>query len=316
MCGLLIVAGCKSSTAKDAKMEPISLLEAGAEPRELLRYKLEGGTMTTSTMELSISSMASSTSAGAEIARPPGLRVVVTSGPAVELDNGLTRFDIRIVRAEAVMPPGVDREVERDLNRSAALLKDVGGWIEVDDRGIVREADFNQAAKDPNVPVRMLATIVNVRTSLARVILPAEPVGLGAEWEAKKELTLYGFEIEQVDRFTLAERVGDEVKIGVEIVQTAPKQTVTFEEEGVEFALDSLTMSAQGDVILNLNALEGSARAQGQSSEALTVKTVEGAEEIEVTSAFQLKMTVSYEASKKKATEVEDTATKVGTGQK
>jgi len=215
-----------------------------------------------------------------------------------------------------VMPPGVDREVERDLNRSAALLKDVGGWIEVDDRGIVREADFNQAAKDPNVPVRMLATIVNVRTSLARVILPAEPVGLGAEWEAKKELTLYGFEIEQVDRFTLAERVGDEVKIGVEIVQTAPKQTVTFEEEGVEFALDSLTMSAQGDVILNLNALEGSARAQGQSSEALTVKTVEGAEEIEVTSAFQLKMTVSYEASKKKATEVEDTATKVGTGQK
>jgi hypothetical protein len=316
MCGLLIVAGCKSSTAKDAKMEPISLLEPGAEPRELLRYKLEGGTMTTSTMELSVSSMASSTSAGAEITRPPGLRVVVTSGPAVELDNGLTRFDIRIVRAEAVMPPGVDRAVERDLNRSAALLKDVGGWIEVDDRGIVREADFNQAAKNPNVPVRMLATIVNVRTSLARVILPAEPVGLGAQWEAKKELTLYGFEIEQVDRFTLAEKVGDEVKISVEIVQTAPKQTVTFEEEGVEFALDSLTMSAQGDVILNLNALEGSARAQGQSSEVLTVKTVEGAEEIEVTSAFQLKMTVNYEASKKKATEVEDTAKKVGTGQK
>lgn len=316
ICGLLAAQGCKSSTAKDAKQEPILLLEPGKEPREALRYKLEDGTMTTSTMELSISSMASSTSAGAQIARPPGLRVVVSSGPAVKLESGDTRFDIRIVRAEAVMPPGVDREVERDLNRSAALLKDVGGWIEVDDRGIVRNADFNQAAKNPNVPVRMLATIVNARTSLARVILPAQPVGIGARWEARKGLTLYGFEIEQVDRYTLSQRVGDEVKLSVEIVQTAPKQVVTFEEEGVEFALDSLTMSAQGEMIVNLNALEGSARARGQSSEVLTVKTVEGTEAIEVTSAFQLKMTVSYEASKKKAADVEEAATKTGTGQK
>ena len=315
-CGLLAAAGCKSNTAKDAKKEPIVLLEAGAEPREALRYKFDDGAATTSTMELSVSSMASSSSAGAKVARPPGLRVVITSGPAVSQKNGITRLDVRIIKAEAVMPPGVSREVERDLNRSAALLRDVGGWVEVDDRGIVQKVEMNQAAKTPDLPIRMLMTVVNVRTSFARVILPAEPVGIGAQWEAKKDLTLYGFELEQTDRYTLAEKVGDELKLDVDIVQSAPKQTVTFKEEGVEFALQSLSMSAQGQVILNLNALEGSARAQGQSSEVVTVKTVEGTEEIELTSAFQLKMTVNYEPSKKKAAEMEEKATKTGTSQK
>ena len=104
--------------------------------------------------------------------------------------------------------------------------------------------------------------------------------------------------------------------IQVDIVQAAPKQKVTFKEEGVEFALQSLSMSAQGQVILNLNALEGSARAQGQSSEVVTVKTVENTEKIELTSAFQLKMSVNYEPSKKKAAEMEEEATKAGTSQK
>jgi hypothetical protein len=110
--------------------------------------------------------------------------------------------------------------------------------------------------------------------------------------------------------------VGDELKLRVEIVQTAPKQTLTFVEEGVEFALRSLSMSAEGDVILNLNALEGSASVQGQSAEVLTVKTVQSKEKIKLNSAFQLDMNVRYEASKQKAQAIEEAATKTTPGQK
>jgi hypothetical protein len=243
---------------------------------------IQDGSMTTSTMELTTSSMTTTTSAGEEITRTPGLRFVVSSGPAIKLPNGNARFDVRIVKAEAIMPPGVDPAVEDDFNRSAALLKDVGGWIEVDDRGIVQRSELNQAAKNPNVPVRLLMTIVHARTSLAR---------------------------------TLIDKVGDELKLRVEIVQTAPKQTLTFVEEGVEFALRSLSMSADGDVILNLNALEGSASVQGQSAEVLTVKTVQSKEKIKLNSAFQLDMNVRYEASKQKAQAIEEAATKTTPGQ-
>ena len=314
-CGLLAFQGCKSDTAKDAKVDPVLLLEAGEEPRTQLRYMVQDGSVTTSTMELTTSSMTTTTSAGAEIAKTPGLRFVVSSGPAINLDSGDARFDVRIVQAEAIIPPGADAEVESDFNRSAALLKDVGGWIEVDNRGIVQRSELNQSAQNANVPKRLLMTIVHARTSLARIILPAEPVGIGASWEARKELTVYGFKMQQVDKYTLTDKVGDEVKLNIEIVQTAPKQTLTFVEEGVEYALQSLSMSAEGNVILNLNALEGRSRIAGQSAEVLTVKTVESTEEIERNSAFQLSMEVRYEASKKKAEAIEEATKKITPGQ-
>jgi hypothetical protein len=297
-CGLLVFQGCKSDTAKDAKIRPVVVLEYGLTPRMPLRYTIEEGSMATSTMELSISSMTTTTSAGEEFTESPGLRFVVSSGPAIKLPSGNARFDIGIVSAEAVTPPGVDPDVERDLDKSAALLEEIGGWIEVDDRGTIQRSELNQAAKNPNVPTRLLMTIVQARASLARVILPAEPVGLGARWEARKQLKVYGFELQQVDRYTLNDKVDDKLKLSIEIRQTAPKQTLTFVEEGVEFALKSLSMSAQGDVVLNLNALEGSALIEGQASEILAVKTAEGTDRIKLDSAFQLKTEVRYEVSK------------------
>jgi hypothetical protein len=311
----LAIGGCKSDTAKDAKIEPVSLIEAGAEPLELLRYSLQEGTITTSTLEITSSAMTSTTTEGSEIRRTPGLRVVTNSGPAVRLENGNTRYDVAVVSSTAIMPAGVDPEVENDLNRSAALLKKLSGWIEVDHRGILQDAELSQEAKEADLPTRMLVTLLNARTSFSRVMLPAEPVGIGARWETAKELTMFGFKMQQIDRYTLTEKVGDEVKLDVDIVQTAPDQTLVFKEEGVEYSLNSLSMSAQGTVILNLNALEGSAQATGQSAEVMAITTVEGTQEIENNAAFQLKTSVRHEASKKRAAEMEEAAKKGATGQ-
>lgn len=316
LCGLFVVQGCKSDTAKDAKIRPVVVLEYGLNPRGLLRYTIEEGSVATSTMELSISSMTTTTSAGEEFTESPGLRFVVSSGPAIKLPSGNVRFDIGIVSAEAVTPPGVDPDVERDLNKSAALLEEIGGWIEVDDSGTIQRSELNQAAKNPNVPTRLLMTIVQARASLARIILPDEPVGLDARWEARKQLKVYGFEMQQIDRYTLLDKVDDKLKLRIEIRQTAPKQTLTFVEEDVEFALKSLSMSAQGDVLLDLNALEGTAQIDGQASEVLAVKTVDGTERIKLDSAFELKTEVRYEVSERKAEALNDAATKTTPGQK
>jgi hypothetical protein len=316
LCGLLVLQGCKSDTAKDAKIEPVLVLEYGTLPRRLLRYAIEEGSTATSTMELSTSSMTTTSSAGEEFTSRPGLRFVVSSGPAIKLPSGNARFDIQITKAEAILPPGVDPEVERDFNTSAALLEEVGGWIEVNDRGIVQRSELNQALKNPNVPTRLLMTIAQARTSLARVLLPAEPVGLGARWEARKLLEVYGFEIQQRDRYTIMDIVGDKLKLKIDISQTAPKQTLAFEEEGVEFVLKSLSVSARGDVTLNLNALEGSSLVEGESAEVLTVKAAGSTEKIKLDSAFQLKTEVTYEIFERNAEGIEEAATKTSPGPK
>lgn len=308
MSALLVLSGCKSDTAKDAKSgDPVLVLDAGAEPREALRYKIASGTTTNATMDFGLASMASS-KRGAALSVTPGVRLHIISGPSMQGKRGSTRFDVRIVKAEAIVPDGLDPAVAQDLNKSASVLNNVGGWVEVDDRGIIQRTDLNEAAKRSDVPVRLLVMIINARTSLARVVLPAEPVGAGARWEARKDLVLYGFEVDQVDTYTLSEKVGDELKLNVQIQQTAQPQTITFEEEGVELSVKSFKMNATGEVIANLNALEANASANGDSVGMLHVKTVDDSEDVEIDRAFQVRMTVTYDLATAAADEAVEKA--------
>jgi hypothetical protein len=302
MSTLLVLNGCKDSeTAKDAQKGDAALvLDAGQEPRETVRYKIAHGTTTTSIMEFGIASL-TTTETSSALAVTPGVRLHVVSGPTLEGKRGSTRFDVRIIKAEALVPEGIDPKVAMDLNKSAAVLNNVGGWVEVDDRGIIQRTELNQAAGRSDVPMRLLAMLINARTSLARVILPAEPIGAGARWEARKELVLYGFEVGQVDTYTLVGKVGDELKLNVQIQQTALPQTVTFEEEGIELAVESFKMNASGEVILNLNALEANSAASGDSVGLLSVKTVDGTEKVEIDRAFQVRMTVTYDIPESEA---------------
>ncbi|MFZ1864223.1 MAG: hypothetical protein WAU39_08390 [Polyangiales bacterium] len=295
---LLGLNGCKSEETKSAKeaksSDPVLVLDAGQEPRSVLRYDIAHGTTMNSTMEYGIVSLAT-TRRTAALAVTPGVRLHIVSGPTMEGKRGVTRFDVRIVKAEAIVPPGLDPELANDLNSSVSVLNNVGGWVEVDDRGIVKRAELNEAAKREDVPVRLLVMLINARTSLARVVLPAEAVGVGASWEARKDLVLYGFEINQVDTYTLQAKVGNELKLNVSIRQTAPEQSVTFEEDGMEIALKSLVMEATGEVIANLNAVEANAAAKGESGAVINVTTVEGTDVIEIDRAFQVRMTVTYD---------------------
>lgn len=290
---LLVLTSCKkdgsSTTAADANTDPVLLLEAGVEPRSPLRYKIADGTTTKSNMDFTIATLAT-TAETAALAVVPGVRLHIVSGPSMTTENGV-KFEVNIAKAEAAIPRGVDPKVAEELRQSAAILDDVGGTVEMNDRGIALATQLNDKAKNPDLPVRLLMMIVNARTTLSRVVLPAEPVGLGARWEARKELTLYGFKVQQVDSYTLVERVGDEIKLNVTVTQNAIPQSLDFSEEGISIAVDQMVANARGEIILNLNALESDAAATGEATDQLTVTGPEGTEKVEVDEAFEIRMT-------------------------
>ncbi len=294
MAALLVLNGCSkdgsAANAKDAAIgEPVRVLEAGQEPREALRYAIAPGTTMSSTMDFGLATLAS-TSTESELTVIPGLRLNIVSGPTMEAKDGI-RYDVRVVKAEALVPAGTDPELQRDLNKGAAVLDNVGGWVVINDRGITMDTMTNAAAARPDIPVRLMVMLINARTTLARVILPAEPIGVGATWEARKEIDVFGFAVQQTDRYTLVQRVGNELKIDVQVSQTATPQAMTFAEEGVELDMESYTMQAAGTIIANLNAMEAASAASGESVGVLNVKTVDGSERVEIDRAFQVRTT-------------------------
>ena len=132
--------------------------------------------------------------------------------------------------------------------------------------------------------------IVNTRETLTRVRLPEEKVGLGARWESRQVITAYGFKIDEVSTYTLVDRAGDELMLNVTVEQTAPPQVIEFPDESIVVSVESLTGHAQGQIILNLNALESDASASGKVEDHLIVKTSEGTERVQVLEEFQVEI--------------------------
>lgn len=295
MLALLALSACKTSTsdtntAAEAGGEDdrIRLLDSGDRPRSTLRYRISEGTTTSSTTTFRLTTFASSEQR-ATVTLLPGLRLDIVSGPAQPTERGV-KFNVDVVNAEAVIPKGFDEELAQQLREGATVADNIGGWVEIDDRGNMLAGEFNEQTKRADVPVRLLRTIVNTRETLTRVRLPEDKIGLGARWETRQEISAYGFKVSQVNTYTLVDRAGNEVMLNVTVQQFAKPQTIEFPEEGIEISVVSMTAQAEGQIILDLDGLETDASATGKAEDKLLVKTVEGTETIEITEEFEVQV--------------------------
>ena len=291
-CALLALTGCKkSNTAADADSQDgngTRLLDKGQRPRAELRYNIPAGTTTSSTTTFRVATLATSGDTAA-LSVLPGLRLDIVSGPAELTDRGV-KFPVDVVKSEALVPEDFDEEMAELLRNSAAIVDEVGGWVEVDDRGRLLAGELNEQTKRSDVPVRLLRMIVNTRETLTRVLLPAEPVGLGARWESRQEIKAYGFTVQQVNTYTLVDRVGAEAMLNVTVQQLALPQSIDFPEEGIEISVESMTGQANGQIILKLDALEADASATGAGEDRIIVKTAQGTETVNVQDEFEIQV--------------------------
>ena len=289
---LLALAGCKKSeTAADvsaADDDGIRVLDKGDRPRSVLRYNIPAGTTTSSTTTFKVTTLATSADQAA-VTLLPGLRLDIVSGPASLTERGV-RFAVDVVKSEAVIPRGFDEQLAQELREGAAVANDIGGWVEIDDRGNMLAGELNQRTKRSDVPIRLLRMLVNTRETLTRVRLPEEKIGLGARWEVRTEISAYGFKVQQVNTYTLVDRAGDEVMLNVTVQQMAMPQTIEFPDEGIQISVETMVAQADGQIILDLDALESDASANGKGEDRILVKTAEGIDTIEVAEEFEVQI--------------------------
>ena len=293
VCALLAVAGCnkESQTAADASAKddgPVRVLDKGQRPRGELRYNIPAGTTTASTTTFRVATLATSSETAA-VTLLPGLRLDIVSGPSELTERGV-KFNVDVVKSEAVVPEGFDEELGQQLRDGATIASDIGGWIEVDNRGNMLAGELNERTKRADVPIRLLRMILNTRETLTRVLLPEQKLGLGARWETHKEINAYGFTVKQVNTYTLVDRVGEEVMLNVTVQQMAMPQTIEFPDEGIQISVETMTGHAEGQIILNLGALESDASANGTGEDSLIVKTPEGTDRVEISEEFEIQI--------------------------
>jgi hypothetical protein len=200
----------------------------------------------------------------------PGFKLLLHAGPTVPLPNG-TRYILRISKAESVLPEGVTERQMEEVEQGVEALRGMRGRFDLNDQGIVVDADVPWAQGQERIHPRVAITIGNVRSAIATIPLPREPVGIGAVWEVRRPLRIWSARVTQVTRYELTDRVGGRFRVAITVHQKAASQVADLNPQ-LEMHVRSYEMHAQGHALADLSlpmALEASLESSSSADIAL-----------------------------------------------
>ncbi len=270
---VVLAAGCKKKKTTPPPPElSVTLLDPGQQPIEPLQYAVPPDVTVRSVLDVRDIEATREESAGADDAFGvmPGLRLQLHAGPTVPLPGG-TRYVLRISKAESVLPEGVSSQQMAEVDQGVRALDGTRGRFDVNRQGIVVDADIPWSQGQERIHPRVALMIANVRSAIATVPLPREPVGVGAVWEVRRPLRIWSARVTQVTRYELTDRVGSRFRVTVTIQQKAAKQIADLNPK-LEMHVRGYELRARGHVLADLGlpmALEAELRSTSAADIAL-----------------------------------------------
>ena len=266
----LVLLGCKGLAEPQVGAPPPSgvfLLDSGAEPRSVLRYAIEEGTITKAKTAVRVRSEGDKVP-NRYLSGLQSVELDVVYGPA-KREADRIEYPLQIVEAKAASEPSATRATKKRLQEQAALLRGAGAVVEIDDRGRLLGTQMNAVASE--VPVRVLWDLLMTLTSVSQVWLPEEPVGLGARWQYRGAIAIYELRLEQVITYTLVERINGKSVLEIEYEQVGGDEVVNVPGTEAPIEVVSARMTANGRTVLDLESLVSSGSINGLVRDVLVV---------------------------------------------
>jgi len=258
----LAALGCKKKKTTPPPPElTVKLIDPGQAPLETMRYAIPAGTVEKALLDIrDVAADAEETEeSGDAFGVLPGFKLLMHAGPTVEVPKGI-RYVLRISKAESVLPEGVTERQAQEVEQGVNALRGMRGRFDINTHGIVVDADVPWAQGQERIHPRVAITIGNVRSAIATIPLPQEPVGIGAVWEVRRPLRIWSARVTQVTRYELTDRVGDRFRVTISVQQKATPQVADLNPQ-LEMHVRGYEMRATGHALADLGfplALEGS----------------------------------------------------------
>ncbi|PCC75046.1 hypothetical protein SAMN02745121_03749 [Nannocystis exedens] len=231
----------------------VTLIEAGAEPREPLRLKLTAGQEQAMVMTMRMGmAMQVGPNAMPKTDIPP-LQMTMNLKVAEITGEGDIRSEFSLAKIEVLPDPKVPAAMVDQLKTVLGTMNKMSGTSLMTPRGIVKSADFDLPA-DVNPQLKQTVESMRQQINQMSVPFPEEALGVGAKWTVTQQLEQQGMKLEQVATWELKGREGSVVKLASTIVQTAAPQTITAPgmPPGATVSLDRLDSSGTGTTEVDL----------------------------------------------------------------
>jgi hypothetical protein len=269
----LATIGCKKKKTTPPPPElSVTLIDPGQAPVEPLRYEIARDTVMRTLLDIRDSDAAIEQTEDSEDAFGvlPGFTLLLHAGPTVQIPKG-TRYVLRIAKAESVLPEDATERHKEEAEQGVEALRGMRGRFDLNAQGIVVDADVPWEQGQERIHPRMAITIGNVRSAVATIPLPREPVGIGAVWEVRRPLRIWSARVTQVTRYELTDRVGGRFRVAITVHQKAAPQIADLNPQ-LEMHVRGYEMHAQGHALADLSlpmALEAALQSNSAADIAL-----------------------------------------------
>lgn len=234
----------------------LTLHDAGTEPRQALRFKLQTGAQQTMVMRLRMELAMDLAGKQGPATEVPTIAVTMTMQVQSVEPDGSYRYAFELAGVEVEGEASAAPEVVASLRHQLGALVGIKGTSTATARGFVRAVELEL----PSNPSPQLAQMMDsMRQSMAQMStpFPAEPVGMDARWSVAQTVNSGGMTLRQTTTYQLRSLNQDLVDADVTVSQTAEEQVMSLPglPPGAQMRLVSMAGEGSGTVSTKLSQL-------------------------------------------------------------
>lgn len=243
------------AAAKPPEETVITLLEAGAEPRQVLRYTPEPGQEDTFrvTMRMSIA-MTVDGEAGPNM-DPPPMRFTIRSKVLEVESNGDIHAKMEYVKAEVLDDPSANPMMLMAMRQAIEQIEGLKGAIVMSNRGQTRSSTFDNLDQ---LNASLAEQIKSLKYALEQLSapFPAEAVGQGARWKMEQDVDINGIKLRNSIEYQLLTVDASNIIVDTSVSQSAQPQDVPLPNApGQQMHVESMASKGKGTSHVRLDRI-------------------------------------------------------------
>jgi len=239
----------------------LSMLEAGAEPRRELRFRIPDGTTARFRMTQEVETAI--TLGGHAMGSPMSFPIVteMSMGPTRTTTDGMTHVPFQVESVELGRGVGLTQEAQEAALAAVAPLRGARGYTDMTPRGEVTGSNVDVP---PNAAPQVADMLENMRKAMvdAAAPFPVEAVGVGARWQIHKRVERRGLMVETMSTYTLTAMTADGGHFDVVVSGSAPPQPFPTSNDGSQAELQSMSIRGAGQTDFQFNSIASTSRSE------------------------------------------------------
>lgn len=243
------------AAAAPASTPQVKLLDAGAEPRKVLRLHPNPGDKRSMGMTMKMGMTVIVAGKESPPVKIPPMHLTMDFAVKNVSPDGDITYDLVMGEATVEEDPEVMPQVAQAIKSSLGSIKGLSGTGTVSSRGIVKSMQFEiPSGADPQM--RQVMEQTRNAFTMGAALLPEEAVGPGARWQSTLPVKTQGMSLDQTVDCQLVSIEGDQLTCKTTINQKAPRQQIQSPSmPGMKVDLTSLSGSGAGDLTLDLGQI-------------------------------------------------------------